>query len=85
MELLIGLMGLLGLLLLLSFTVALFKVAIGLVLIPIKIGFFAVKLAVGLVVFIERGDFPPAGRKVTAISRPRLQPNGDYDFDDVAI
>ncbi len=41
--------------------------------------------AVGLVVFIERGDFPPAGRKVTALSRPRLEPTGDYDFDDVAI
>jgi len=41
--------------------------------------------AVGLLVCIERGDFKPAGRRVTAISRPRLTESGEYAIEDVAI
>lgn len=39
--------------------------------------------AIGLVVFIERGPFNAAHRRVTSMARPRIGSDGDYDFEDI--
>jgi len=41
--------------------------------------------AVGLVVFIERGTFNDAGRRVTGMTRPSIGTNGDYVFEDLTM
>ncbi len=44
-----------------------------------------IALAVGLIVFIERGQFNAAGRRVTGMTRPLLSDEGDYEFEDIAL
>lgn len=41
--------------------------------------------AIGLVVFIERGAFGPAHRRVTSMVRPRMETGTDYLFEDIAL
>lgn len=41
--------------------------------------------AIGLIVFIERGPFNAAGRRVTGITRPSLGTNGEYEFEDLEM
>jgi type IV secretion system protein VirB11 len=41
--------------------------------------------AVGLIVFIERGQFNAAGRRVTGMTRPSLDEEGNYDFEDIDL
>ncbi len=41
--------------------------------------------AIGLVVFIERGSFNAAHRRVAAITRPRMDAAGEYLFEDIEV
>jgi type IV secretion system protein VirB11 len=41
--------------------------------------------AIGLVVYIERGSFGPAGRRVTGIGRPSLGTGEEYEFEDLQL
>lgn len=41
--------------------------------------------AIGLIVFIERGPFGAAGRRVTGMVRPSLAANGEYEFEDALL
>lgn len=45
----------------------------------------AIAHAVGLIIFIERGDFNTAGRKVTGMTRPSLGSTNEYVFEDIVL
>lgn len=41
--------------------------------------------AIGLIVFIQRDEHHPAGRRVTGVTRPSLGTNGEYEFEDLGM